>query len=207
MADTTAIWEKTVDIPSFNKLKANLQTDVCIVGAGISGLTAAYLLSLSGYKVVLIEAASIAGGETGHTTAHLSAYTDFMYGTLRKYHSKRDLKKIIESNFDAINLISEIVRNEKIDCEFKRVDGFLFPHKKSAADIIQDEYKLIKKLVLPFDVFLENDPPTDVFTGPYLRFSDMGRIHILKYVNGLLTALFILIQELKILMRRNPRFY
>jgi len=74
---STSIWMATANTPSQSRLKESIRTDICIVGAGIAGLTTAYLLGRGGRSVVVLDDGSSGGGMTGRTTAHLSnAYDD-----------------------------------------------------------------------------------------------------------------------------------
>jgi hypothetical protein len=73
---TLSIWQDTVDLPRFPKLTRSGSTQVCVVGAGIAGMTTAYLLAREGRKVVVLDDGPIAGGETGRTTAHLTYAMD-----------------------------------------------------------------------------------------------------------------------------------
>lgn len=66
-----SIWMDRAPLPKFPALTANERADVCVVGAGIAGLTTAYLLTRAGKSVIVLEAGSIIAGETQRTTAHL----------------------------------------------------------------------------------------------------------------------------------------
>jgi monoamine oxidase len=74
-----SIWMATADTPLPPRLQDNVRTDVCIIGAGIAGLTTAYLLSLEGRSVVVLDDGPIGGGMTGRTTAHLTNAFDDRY--------------------------------------------------------------------------------------------------------------------------------
>ncbi|HAX48332.1 MAG TPA: FAD-dependent oxidoreductase, partial [Bacteroidetes bacterium] len=76
---TESIWMGTFDVPKFSMLTGNTECDVCIIGAGITGLTAAYLLLRSGKKVVIVDDGNIAGGESSRTTAHITNVIDDRY--------------------------------------------------------------------------------------------------------------------------------
>ena len=67
-----SLWMATADTPSQSRLQEDIRTDVCIIGAGIAGLTTAYLLAQEGRSVVVLDDGPIGGGMTGRTTAHLT---------------------------------------------------------------------------------------------------------------------------------------
>ena len=89
--------------------------DVCIVGAGISGLTTAYLLSREGKKVAVLEDGQIGAGETGRTTAHIVNALDDRYYELERLHGEKGLQLAAASHTAAINKVEEIVQAEKIN--------------------------------------------------------------------------------------------
>ncbi len=70
--DTTSLWMATADVPTYAQLGEDATADVCVIGAGIAGITTAYLLALEGRHVVVLDDGAVGGGETGWTTAHLS---------------------------------------------------------------------------------------------------------------------------------------
>ncbi|MDQ3255155.1 MAG: FAD-binding oxidoreductase, partial [Acidobacteriota bacterium] len=80
------VWMRGADVPAQSGLTENTQADVCIVGAGIAGLTTAYMLAREGKSVVVLDDGVIAGGETVHTTAHLSNANDDRYYELERMH-------------------------------------------------------------------------------------------------------------------------
>src|SRR5207244_4674074 len=66
-----SFWERTAQKFYTKPLTENLTVDICIIGAGIAGVTAAYLLARDGRDVALLDDGPVAGGMTGRTTAHL----------------------------------------------------------------------------------------------------------------------------------------
>src|SRR3954464_3015294 len=67
---TTSAWFATATIPDYPRLTGDDSADVCVIGAGIAGLTTAYMLLRAGKSVIVIDAAGVGAGETGRTTAH-----------------------------------------------------------------------------------------------------------------------------------------
>src|SRR5438270_28408 len=75
-ADTRPFWIDSTPLPRYPKLERDESVDVLVIGAGITGLTAAYLLTLAGRRVAVIERERCAQIDTGHTSAHLTMVTD-----------------------------------------------------------------------------------------------------------------------------------
>jgi len=123
--NSTSYWIKSAALPQFAPLSSDLQVDVVVIGGGLTGITAAYLLTQEGVKVALIERQGCAEADTGHTTAHLTYVTDARLHHLVKVFGKDATKAFWEGGLAAIDQIAEIVSRRQIDCEFKWVPGFL----------------------------------------------------------------------------------
>src|SRR5687768_17114706 len=123
---TTSVWMTTAPLRNEDPLASDLPTDVCIVGAGIAGLTTAYLLTQEGKRVVVIDDGPTSGGETCRTTAHLVNALDDRFYKLERWHGQDGAKLAADSHSAAIDRIERIVRDESITCDFVRLDGYLF---------------------------------------------------------------------------------
>src|SRR5688572_1476499 len=123
---TTSIWMATQRLPDFAPLSQHLHADVCIVGAGMAGLTTAYLLTREGKRVIVLDDGPIVSGETERTTAHLVTALDDPFFELERLHGEQGARLAAESHAAAIDKIENLVATEKIDCHFERLDGYLF---------------------------------------------------------------------------------
>src|SRR5689334_14777309 len=123
--ETKAYWSATAALPRFESLNHDAQADVVVIGGGLTGITAAYLLKKAGAKVILLERQRCAGADTGCTTAHLTYVTDTRLSHLVKVWGRDGAKAFWEAGAAALDQIDEIVRNNQIHCEFKWVPGFL----------------------------------------------------------------------------------
>src|SRR5918999_2819377 len=85
---TISVWMDTSKMPTFTALEEDLSCDVCIVGAGIVGLTTAYHLVREGADVVILDDGPVCGGETSRTTAHLTCVLDDRFQWLEDRHGK-----------------------------------------------------------------------------------------------------------------------
>src|SRR3954449_12174703 len=115
---TTSVWMATAAVPQQAALGENTAADVCVVGAGIAGMTTAYLLAREGKSVVVLDDGPIAGGQTQRTTAHLSNALDDRYFEIERLHGEEGARLAAESHTAAINAIEAIVEQEGIKCEF-----------------------------------------------------------------------------------------
>src|SRR5688500_13983203 len=110
---TISAWMPTAEIPSFPPLAADAECDVCIVGAGLAGLTSAYTLARAGKSVIALDDGPIGGGETGRTTAHLSWALDDYYVEIEKVHGADGARIAAESHRAAGDRVEAIVKQER----------------------------------------------------------------------------------------------
>jgi glycine/D-amino acid oxidase-like deaminating enzyme/nitrite reductase/ring-hydroxylating ferredoxin subunit len=193
--ESLSYWSDTIDLPKFFPLNQEIEVDVCVVGGGIGGLTTAYLLLKEGKKVCLLEDFEIGSGQTGKTTAHFSNALDDRYYNLEKYHGVDGARLAGESHTAAITQVERIVQHEGIDCDFERVDGFLFTAEKSPeekktsevlADVLAKEWDAVVRAGVPYVEYLFDSPFKNFFkTGPSIRFGQQVQLHPLKYLKAL----------------------
>src|SRR5690242_18072427 len=134
-----SVWESSLKAPSFAALPDDAVADTCIVGAGIAGLTTAYLLAREGLSVIVLDDGPIGGGETGRTTAHLSNAIDDRYVEIERLHGRDGARLAAQSHTTAIDRIEAIVRDEGIACDFERLDGYLVLSPGDSHDLLEQE--------------------------------------------------------------------
>src|SRR3954465_13187475 len=117
----SSLWMATATVPQQTALTKDTQADVCVVGAGIAGMTTAYLLARQGRSVVVLDDGPIAGGQTRRTTAHLSNALDDRYFEIERLHGPQGARLAAESHTAAIERIGAIVQLEQIDCDYERL--------------------------------------------------------------------------------------
>jgi len=179
----------TGDVPAGSPLGEDASADVCVVGAGIAGLTTAYMLAREGKSVVVIDDGPIAGGETSRTTAHLVNALDERYYDLERLHGEKGARLAAESHTAAVDLIEEIITEEGIDCDFERVDGYLFIPTGESTEQLGEELRAAHRAGLTEVEYVERVPYEGYDFGAALHFPRQGQFHILKYVSGLVAAL------------------
>lgn len=183
--ETKSAWEATAKMPKFSSLAKDEYVDVCIVGGGIAGLTTAYLLMKQGFKVCVLEAFDLASGQTGKTTAHFVTALDDRYFEIEKFHGEDGARLAAESHRAAIKQVEKIVREEKIDCELEKLDGYLFAKGDPRADVLIRELEAAQRAGIA-DVELLDKLDIGVFhLGPCLKFANQMQLHPLKYLSAL----------------------
>jgi glycine/D-amino acid oxidase-like deaminating enzyme/nitrite reductase/ring-hydroxylating ferredoxin subunit len=182
-------WNATAAMPEFAPLDKNVHVDVCIVGGGIAGLSIAYLLTQAGKSVAVLDDGPLAGGMTQMTTGHLVNMLDDRYFELEKLHGREGARLAAESHTAAIDQIEAIVRKEKIDCDFARLDGFLFLAEGDATETLDRELAAAHRAGLAAVRREELAPFGTWSMGPCLVFPDQAQFHPLKYLAGLARAI------------------
>jgi glycine/D-amino acid oxidase-like deaminating enzyme len=186
---TDSLWMVTSPPRVMPTLPSDLRTDVCIIGAGIAGITTAYLLAQAGRRVVVLEDGAVGGGESGRTTAHLTNAMDDRYHVLERLHGAEGARLAAASHGAAIDTVESIVRHERISCDFERLDGYLFVPPGDSPDILDAELEAAHRAGLTDVERMGRAPVTGWDTGPCLRFPRQGQFHPLSYLNGLVDAI------------------
>ncbi|HEY6045218.1 MAG TPA: FAD-dependent oxidoreductase, partial [Pyrinomonadaceae bacterium] len=186
---TESVWMATANPPSGDPLAENTTANVCIIGAGIAGLTTAYLLARAGKEVIVLDDGPIGGGMTARTTAHLSNALDDRFYELERLFGEAGSRLAAQSHTAAIDRVESIVRQEKIECEFKRVDGYLFLPTNGKMKVLEDELPAAHRAGLTEVRRLERAPLDNFDTGPCLHFPQQAQFHPMKYLMGLAQAI------------------
>jgi glycine/D-amino acid oxidase-like deaminating enzyme/nitrite reductase/ring-hydroxylating ferredoxin subunit len=178
-----------VAAPAYAPLDEDTAADVCIVGAGIAGMTTAYSLAEQGKSVVVLDDGPVGGGMTRRTTAHLSNAIDDRYLRIERLHGHDGARLAAESHTAAIDRIEAIVLAEQIDCDFERLDGYLIAAPGTPGDFLGRELAAAQRAGL-IDVTAVTRPPGGAFElRECLRFPRQGQLHAGKYLAGLARAL------------------
>jgi glycine/D-amino acid oxidase-like deaminating enzyme/nitrite reductase/ring-hydroxylating ferredoxin subunit len=186
---TLPYWTDSASFPMFRKIDHNLDVDVIVVGGGITGLSAAHLLSTAGQSVAVLERARCAEIDTGHTTAHLTMVTDVRLSELVHRFGRTHAQAVWDAGLAAIAQIDANVRDNDIECGFEWVDGYLHaPNRQASRDeseALREEADLASDL--GFDATFVYDVP--FVGGPGVLFENQARFHPRKYLAGLARAI------------------
>lgn len=188
LEQTTSFWMPTSDHHNCANLKMDMSADVCIVGAGIAGLTTAYLLLQAGRSVAVLDDGPIGGGQTERTTAHLSNAIDDRYQQIEYLHGQAGARLAAQSHSTAIDFVELIVSDEKIECDFERLDGYLVASPGEKPDFLERELHAAHRAGLNWVEMVPSCPWGDYRSGPCLRFPRQAQFHPLKYLEGLARA-------------------
>ncbi len=188
--DTLSYW---MEVSPFYPLDGERKAlwDVCVIGAGITGLTVAYELCKEGKSVVILDMGPVGGGETGRTSAHLSWAIDNRFSQMVKLHGQEKTALLAQSHRDAIAHIQSIALNENISCDFSTVPGYLIceeGHSKGHWDQLMEEVSASHQI----GQSLVHQTTLDWWRYPLkgvVEFPEQGQFHPVKYINGLAHAI------------------
>jgi len=185
---THSFWIDSLDPLKYKSLSGDQQTDVVIVGGGIAGLSVAYCLLKSGRKVILIEDGYLGSGETGRTTAHIVNALDDLYSNIERVFGEKGSREAANSHTAAIDFVEQVVIENNIECDFRRVDGYMFLHPTDERKTLEEELKATHRAGLE-TFLLSNVPGIAVEDGPSLHYPKQAQFHPLKYLKGLADAI------------------
>lgn len=168
---------------NYDSLSSDIETDVCIIGAGIFGLTCAYYLSNLGFQVTVLEKDNIGEKATGHTTAKITSQHNLFYDYLITSYGKKFASDYLEVNEKAIKNIKDIIDTENIKCDFEYQNSYIYTTKKSELNLIKKEVSAVESLDFPCEFVTKTGLPFKVEGA--ICFKNQAQFHPLKYLYGL----------------------
>ncbi len=179
-----SLWlSENLNNKNFEPLENDISTDVCIIGAGIFGLTCGYYLSKAGLKVAIIDKSEISRKTTGHTTAKITSQHGLIYTYLKDTYGFQFAKDYLLANEEAIENIKSIIDTENINCDFERQSSFVYTTDKSEVNKIKREVDCVNELGFPANFVTKTGLPFDILGG--IQFKNQAQFNPIKYVNGL----------------------
>src|ERR687893_1523310 len=180
---STSFWMEESPVIDAPPLSADESCDVVVIGSGIAGLSTAYELSRFGRSVIVIDRGGIGNGMTARTTAHLATELDDFYSELIRVRGQDEARLYHDSQVAAVNRIEAICRDEGIDADFTRLDGYLFAAQEEHRKWLEEEYQACQAIGVPVE-WADRAPFPGIDTGPCLRFPNQGRVHPTRYLAG-----------------------
>ncbi len=169
--------------PTYPAIREDLEVDAAIVGGGIAGMTAAYLLKRSGLKVAVLEKNTLASGTTSHTTGKLTSQHNLVYAGLANRLGDKKARIYAEANQAAVEKTIRTIRKEKIDCELEMDDSYVYTADPAEVTNFKAEAAAASRFGLP--VAFETSTPLPFKVQAAVKFTGQAKFNAQKYVLGL----------------------
>lgn len=180
-------WKESVKETNYPSLNNEIETEVCVIGAGIAGIVTAYELMKHGKKVVLIDKRRCTMGVTANTTAKVTSQHGLFYKYLIDTFGKEDARKYLQANEEAIRTVKQNIDENNIECDFEYQDAYVFTNDEMELSKIQDEVASVNGLGLKAEYCTKTPLPFDVLGA--IKFPKQAQFHIRKYLVSLLKVL------------------
>lgn len=182
--NTISLWHAIQKKDTFYpKLEGDLEVDVAIIGAGITGITAALQLTRAGLKVAIIEALTVGGGTTGDSTGNLYVAVQPYYHKIESKFGKDTVKAISGSRQFSIDFIESVVNEKNIDCFFHRRPWYLYSKEKGNDEVVDKEVQTLKEAGMEIE-FVDSIPLPIKITKA-AKMEGQARFNPLKYITTL----------------------
>lgn len=171
----------------FPEIKENIETSVCIIGGGLTGLSTGYYLSKE-TDIVIVEKDKICSSTSGGNTGKVTSQHGIFYNYLINSKGKEFARKYLEANEKAIKEIEEIIKNENINCDFEKEDAYVFARNENSISQIKEEKKAIEKIQKGKAQLVKNiDLP--ISEAVAIKFENQAKINPVKYAYGLVDCI------------------
>ncbi|MDD2417440.1 MAG: FAD-dependent oxidoreductase [Oscillospiraceae bacterium] len=182
-----SLWQAECSFPQREPLKENQSVDVAVIGAGMAGILTAYFLQEKGYKVAVLDRARMGEGETGGTTAKITAQHRLIYDKLLNQYGDDIAWQYALANSRAIRQYQTLIENLNIDCHFKRCPAYIYT--RESTEELEKENEAAIRLGIPS--FLTDHTELPFKVKGALCFSDQARFHPLLFLRAIAEKLTI----------------
>ena len=179
-----SLWQKDLVNNNFRELNKSVDTDILIIGAGMTGITLAYNLINSNYKVTVLEANKVLSGVTSKSTGKITYLQELIYQDIVKAHNFNAAKLYYEAQKDAIKIIKKNVKENNIDCNLTKSSSITFTNNKREIPKFKKEEKILEKLGVKY--YNKKDVLKDKSIKKYIMVNNTYVFHPVKYLNGLI---------------------
>ncbi|MDQ3956772.1 MAG: FAD-dependent oxidoreductase [Actinomycetota bacterium] len=187
MTENPSYWIESTPDRTFDALAADLRVECLVIGAGIVGLTAAYLLQRAGMDVAVVEMDGIARGVTGYTTAKVTSGHGQIYSRLEKKHGREAAALYAQAQEAGLAQVAALVADESIDCDFERKDNYVYCEDPSDVPSIEQEAEAASQAGLPVELVHSTTLPYRVAAA--VRLPHQAQFHPRKYLLSLVDLL------------------
>lgn len=180
----SSLWMNSVEgKTNFNSIDDNKTCDVCIIGAGVTGLSTGYYLSKKGLSVIILDKSDFGTKTSGNTTGKITYQHNLIYDYLINSHSEKFAKGYLDANKEAIINIKSIIDEEKIECDFEEQSNYIYT---TNPDDLPNIYKEIEALnSIGEDVNFTDNSSLPFEIAGALENKNQAQFNLSKYMVGL----------------------
>ena len=172
-----SIWQENIDMPKFNSLNNDFNTDILIIGGGICGILCAYMLDKKGINYALVEGGRICNKTTANTTAKITSQHGFIYNKIVKKYGLDFAKLYLDANENAILEYEKLCKD--IDCDFEKTDNYVYTINDSTH--LENELLALKKIGFNNFEYCESlGLPFNTCGG--IKFKNQAQLNPLKFI-------------------------
>ncbi len=182
-----SIWRENSNKTNYTKLEENKETEVCVIGAGITGIMTAYELTQKGKKVILVDRDRCVSGVTADTTAKITSQHGLIYDYLICEFGEDGAKHYLYANEEAIKRVKQIVDENNIKCDFEYKDAYVYTNDEKELEKIKQEVETVNKLGLDAEYCTETSLPFKVLGA--IKFKNQAQFNVMKYLQSILKIL------------------
>lgn len=183
---TQSLWNDYADATAFAPLEEDITVDVAVIGGGITGVTAAALLARGGRKVALLEARSLGGGTTGHSTGNLYVGVDQTLSALSAKYGVETLREVLAARNHAVQMIGRNVGDYGLDCDFTLCDWYFYSDNPESDALVEREFEAARRAGL--GIVHAAAPELPFSSSRAIRLSEQAQFNPRRYVQGLARA-------------------
>ena len=191
----TSIWVDLSPGKRFKPLSESIETDILIIGGGLTGISTALELSNTDLNITLIDSNQIGYGTSGRNTGKVTPQAGLVYSKIKNYYGLEKAKYFYQENLKALNKIKENISKYHIECDFAPAPSFIFSKRSDRVTAFEEEYKVYEEIGIEGELTHHIDLPIDVEVA--LSQTHAGIFNPKKYLDGLIP----------ILLKRNIKIY
>ncbi len=178
-----SIWKSTTQWEKRAPFWGEKEVHTVVIGAGMAGILTAYFLQKKGIEVIVVEAKSIASGQTQNTTAKITSQHGMIYQKLLHKAGRERAKAYAMANEEAIHLYEKLIKEEGIDCDFEKLPAYLYSEDEGAKETLREEARVAAELGIPAS-YLEGREITELpfSVSGAVRFANQAQFHPLAFI-------------------------
>lgn len=184
-----SIWKQKIKLPKRKRLEEEVHIKNVVIGGGMAGILIAYFLQEQGQEVAILEAETVASGQTGGTTAKITSQHNLIYAYLIEKFGEEKALQYARANEKAIREYERIVEKEKIDCHFRRCSSYLYTEQPERVTEIENEVQAARICGIDAEFTKETELPFPVAGA--VRFQGQAEFYPLEFVKKISEKLMI----------------